>query len=341
MSATATPPKPDSRSKGNEFLDEAAGRNFLAALLAPLRIPAVEHRIDRAHVLALLGVIYLTTRLMKKDEVPLVPVHSVKMKIGAGLPGGNVGGPGGGSEGAKLEAQDDQPQEKPRDTPEVELQKKVQVSSLLPDLKYDPTALQKVAQSPNLQALAGLNEESRKRIAEKLAGKNGSDGSGNGKGDGSNGSGTGPGDATTSGSRSMRWTIIFKTNSGQDYLKQLSVFKAKLLIPEPPDFKSNRFFDDISQPNEGKPLKGQQLPGMEFTDGDATSASKIARALGLNYDPPNFTAFFPKEVEDELAAKERSYRNRREDQIFSTTFRVIERNGTYVITVTDQQTAKR
>jgi hypothetical protein len=341
MSPTASPPKPDNRSRVNEIPEEPPEETFWQRYSPHYEFPLSNIASIAVHVLALLGVIYLTTKLIKKPDVPTVPVKGIK--IGSGDRGGIVGGPGGGSDSSKREAQDDEPQDKPRDIPEVELNQRVdKIQALIPDVKFDPAALQKIAQSPNFQGLERLNEDSRRRLAEKLAGKSGTGGSGDATGDGSNkGPGKGPGDATTSGSRSMRWTIIFKTNSGKDYLKQLGAFKAKLLIPEPPKFKTNRFFDDISQPNEGKPLKGQDLPGMEFTDGDAASASKVARALGLDYDPPYFTAFFPKEVEDELAAKERSYRNRREDQIFSTTFRVIERNGDFVITVTDQQVSKR
>jgi len=136
--------------------------------------------------------------------------------------------------------------------------------------------------------------------------------------------------------RSARWTIVFKTDSGEQYLAQLNAFKAKVVVPEPPDWKKNRLFEKIIGKNQGEALDEQYLPEMYFTDSDKNSASKVARALGLDYDPPYFIAFFPKDVENELAAKERSYRNREEKDVHSTTFHVIERDGKFVIIVTDQ-----
>lgn len=157
--------------------------------------------------------------------------------------------------------------------------------------------------------------------------------------------GAGPGGMPSGGNResierSLRWTLIFKTTSGEDYLKQLAAFKAKVLIPKPPDWKSNLLFEELSPRGAGKPWRDQELPEMFFTDSDKTSAAKVARALGLDFDPPHFIAFFPKDVEDELAAQEKSYANRTEEQIHSTTFHVVPRNGKLVITVKEQKPVK-
>jgi len=58
--------------------------------------------------------------------------------------------------------------------------------------------------------------------------------------------------------------------------------------------------------------------------------------MGLNFSPPKFLAFFPKDIEEELATREREYRGRRENEIFSTTFKVLVRDGRPAIVVTDQ-----
>jgi hypothetical protein len=173
------------------------------------------------------------------------------------------------------------------------------------------------------QASRGLREQARARAWDRATQVRGRAEKG------------GPGDASTSGNRSVRWTILFRTQSGKDYLEQLNEFKAKIVIPEPPNWKTNILFEDILNP-KGKPLSNQDLPKMYFVDEDKVSAAKVAGALGLEFEPPHFIAFFPKEVEEMLAAKERAYRGRREDQIYSTTFRVLQQNGKYVITVTDQ-----
>ncbi len=141
-------------------------------------------------------------------------------------------------------------------------------------------------------------------------------------------------DSTTSSARSARWIINFKTDSGEDYLKQLAAFEAKLLIPQPPDWKKNIQFDEL-KPNAGKAQAGE-LPNMFFIDSDKGSAAKVAHALKLEIDPPHFVAYFPKKVEEDLAAKERAFHDRKEEEIRSTTFRVIERNGKYEMKVTDQ-----
>jgi hypothetical protein len=67
----------------------------------------------------------------------------------------------------------------------------------------------------------------------------------------------------------------------------------------------------------------------------------LAGALGLNFSPPAFLAFFPKDIEEELAAKERSFRGRKESEIFSTEFQVLMRDGKPTITVISQVPVRR
>jgi hypothetical protein len=94
-------------------------------------------------------------------------------------------------------------------------------------------------------------------------------------------------------------------------------------------------FKDLSRP-AGEAFKPEDLPALFFIDGEADSAGRLAKALGLDYSPPNFIAFFPKDVEDELAAKERAFANRKESEIESTKFKILIRDGKPFITVVDQ-----
>jgi hypothetical protein len=80
---------------------------------------------------------------------------------------------------------------------------------------------------------------------------------------------------------------------------------------------------------------------MYFSDSDPKSGKKIGDALGLKFSPPGFIAFFPKEVEEELARKERDFANRKESEIYSTTFRVMKKDGKFVMVVTDQVPIKK
>jgi hypothetical protein len=98
---------------------------------------------------------------------------------------------------------------------------------------------------------------------------------------------------------------------------------------------------DVLQPNSGKPYSKKDLPDMYFRDSDPESAAKVARALGLNFRPPYFIAFFPKNIEEELATKERNFRGLPEKQIFETKYKVQPRNGRYEITVVDQIPLKK
>ena len=66
----------------------------------------------------------------------------------------------------------------------------------------------------------------------------------------------------------------------------------------------------------------------------------VAGAVGLDFTPRTFWAFFPKSLEDELARKETGYRNKRADDIEETIFRVTVRGGRFELVV-DEQKMKR
>jgi len=295
------------------------------------------------HLLVVATIIIIATLLMKPVEKPPVPVRSITL---TDAPSGSLNGsPGSGGGDEKAEVTDERPEEPVRNIPKADLERvMVAASQWVPELKDNQDALKAMVESPNFKKLDGLNEDLKKRIAKGFGNPNGSgDNAGKGNtgeaGTGSGGKG-GP-DATSSGSRSSRWIITFKTNSGPDYLRQLSAFGAKIVVEEPPDWKRNRIFDDLINTNPGRLLgAGDALPEMSFVDDNKASVKRVAETLGVNFVPPRFIAFFPKDVEVQLAAKETAFRNRKEDQIYSTTFSVVERDGKYEIKVTDQ-VAKR
>ncbi len=295
------------------------------------------------HVVVVALVIFITTRLMKQEELPAVPTRGVTVidPVIGGI--GGEAGSGGGD--LKAEVNDERRRDLPRPIPAAELPQRIEIAKTFFEIKdQHPEDIKALAESLNSDKMFKSNEDAKRVIKQGFERR---PGEGENKGAGASkepGTGSGPGgvgDATSSGNRSSRWNITFRTSSGADYLKQLAFFEAKLLIPEPPTFQKNRYFDDLSTPNAGKPQGDVALPGMSFIDDNKNSARKIAAALGLDFAPPEFYAFFPKKIEDELAAKERAYRNRKEEQISSTTFSIIERNGTYEIKVTDQVAKRR
>jgi hypothetical protein len=339
--AATTSPKPSDRPEADEPPPLPPEERFWQKYSPHYEFPIANVASIALHVGVFALAIYIVTQLLpKKDDKPAVPVRGMLVKNDSA--GGLAGDTGGGGAEHKEAADNETPQDPKRTVPEAELKKElITASAWLPEMKDNPDGLKRIIESPGYDKLRDLNDDLKKRLAQGVGGTKGkgdNPGAGAGKdpGPGAGGPG-GPGDATSSGNRSMRWVIVFKTASGKDYLEQLNAFQAKIVVPEPPDWKKNLLFEDIVGDNPvGKPLRDQDLPEMYFKDEDRNSAAKVAAALGLNHKPPYFIAFFPKEIENELATKERSYRNRKEEEIYSTTFRVLNRDGRYVITVTDQ-----
>jgi hypothetical protein len=171
------------------------------------------------------------------------------------------------------------------------------------------------------------------------------------KGDGKDGQGGegGPGAGTGTGSdstraRTLRWIIAFKTLGGRDYLDQLQGFGAKVIVPMA-DGKTMMLFRSLAgSPPQGKIMTESdwnELSGLvQFNDYTALSRSQVGEALGMGNLPKGFWAFFPKEVEKELARKEVAHQQRRSEDIEETKFEVVNRNGKYEMVVT-RQTLKK
>jgi hypothetical protein len=328
--STNSPPAPSVNSSNTPHLkppDQRFWRKYSPHYEFPISTVATV----AVHVAAIAIIIYIVTTLLQQEEtVPPVPIRSVTVEN----PGDGSGEAGGGG-GSPEEATESRVRDPERQIPEEKLDKyAISASAWILDFKDDPEALKAIAKSVNFEKLDDVNDDAKKVIGKSFTKRGDGDGKGTGGAEGPGKGNSGP-DPTSSGGRSSRWIITFKTSNGQDYLRQLTAFEAKLLIPQPPDWKRNLQFDDLTTPNAGK-AQGDDLPPMYFIDSEPRSASKVARTLGLNFDPPRFIAFFPKKVEEQLAAMERDYRGVREDQIQETTFRVLERDGKYEIKVADQ-----
>jgi hypothetical protein len=77
---------------------------------------------------------------------------------------------------------------------------------------------------------------------------------------------------------------------------------------------------------------------LKFADSRAEAVRGVAGALSLDYMPKIFFAFFPRDFENELARKERAYRNRRVEDIEQTVFRITVRDGKVQVEVVEQTT---
>jgi len=282
-------------------------------------------------VLILLA-LWLLSRLAISDKTP-VPMRVMKVSDDGEGPEGRGGG--GGTN--RKEDVDPVRQNLPKDVPQAKIEEAVpELKKFFPNIPTNQQGL-RPQDLPSVPKFAGLDPDLQRKLLEGMNGKKGS-----GAGDGSGGPGPeGPGggnspDPSSSASRAIRWELNFRTQSGEDYLAQLRAMKATLLIPQPPDWKTHKSYRLADGDLRGEEFDIAKLPGLHFIDDDAGSASRLARSMGLNFSPPKFLAFFPKDIEEELATREREFRGRKESEIFSTTFKILIRDGRPTIVVTEQ-----
>lgn len=281
-------------------------------------------------------VMYLLAQLSFSDKV-MPPMRPMTV---TGADDGESEGKQGSGGGDMVENVNphEVPMDPMRNIPQATLDNvKQEIKDFVPTIPQADDA-PKIEELPAFKKIAQLNDDIRKKLLEGKSGERGK-GPDNGKGtQPEDGSGTGgKGNAESSKSRGIRWELIFKTESGRDYVAQLAAMKATLVIPQPADWKTSKAYRNIGEANPvGEAFSMDNMPGLYFIDDSADSAAKVAKALGLNFAPPIFIAFFPKDVEEELAAKERAFRKRKEGDIFSTKFKILIRDGRYEIVVVDQ-----
>lgn len=208
----------------------------------------------------------------------------------------------------------------------------------------DPINGQLPVAASNAAAYARLD----KSVADKLLGIGGQKGSGPGAGKGyDNSDGKGPGGtgADSTRARGLRWVLRFRVAGGEDYVDQLHAMGAEILIPLSSDrdciivtdLKSSGS-QRMATDTDFKRLAGK----IQFSDGRRDQVRDVLAALGVKNagQAKAFWAFFPKELEDDLARKETGYRNRRAEDIDETVFSVTKRAGRFEILVVDQSAKK-
>jgi hypothetical protein len=174
------------------------------------------------------------------------------------------------------------------------------------------------------------------RIRDLIAGKGkgrvgggGGEGRGQGTGKGNNrGAGVDSGNVSMRQKRQLRWSMVFGTHSGEDYLRQLAGLNAILAVPTGEE--EYVFYRDLhQQPAKAEPGQLSQMNQIYWTDEQSHSVRNLSRALGLAYVPSHIIAFFPPELERKLREKERQAYSGNEENIRETNFRIERRNGQY------------
>ena len=194
----------------------------------------------------------------------------------------------------------------------------------------------------NLSDVARQANDRLNAIAKGKAGPGVGGGEGGGEGTGignEKGPGSGKGTIATE-KRRLRWTMIFRTYSGNDYLKQLQDLGAILATPEGTDeFLVYRELG--KRPVIGRKEDVGQLPGLRWIDDRADSVPALALSMGLRFRPPYIVAYFPIKLEEQLRKLEKERFAGDENDIEETVFRIEQRpGGKYVPVVHDLRRRK-
>jgi hypothetical protein len=270
-------------------------------------------------------------------------VEAVRFESGGG--GGKAHGVGGGK-GVDTRPPEEAGKEisnNPDENPPAETTRRPDLDRIkAPDFqaRFDPEAIRYINQPnppPNLGKIALLDESVRRKIqpgkpqnAGKGGGGSGSgggtgDGRGKGEGDGS-GDGKGKGTLTQREKRMLRWTMLFSTNNGPDYLAQLRGLGAILAIPvkETAEGREYKIVRNLNSPAQLLDEDIGNIQRIYWIDDKPPAVRDIMGALGLSIRPSHFVAFMPEELENKLFELERARAGGRpEEKINETKFRVV------------------
>jgi hypothetical protein len=273
----------------------------------------------------------------------------VRLDTGGGG-GKKTGTDGTGDGGTPKEVADEQKPDIPKtsetEVVRPELKDVVETPKLPAQETKDANARFIKEATENARAFSSLDEEMRKKLREGLTqAPKGKGGPGTGGGEGK-GTGTGTGDGRGSGNstltqrekRMLRWTMMFDTRSGHDYLRQLRGLGAILAIPKDRSSSDYWVIRDLgAHPPQLLDEDVRQLQRIFWIDDKPASVASVMHALGLNMNPDRFVAFMPQELEEKLFEMELRYQGRREDDIEETVFQVRVINGRYTPFVMSQR----
>jgi hypothetical protein len=269
-------------------------------------------------------------------------------------PGGGGGNPEGVGTGPGIGAGSDQVPDAPLPdvdhpvdvgpVPREQLVEARQAAVQLPEFKDSGVEDLLTVAGQNVDRILKLPARTRSKLRDGLAAGKGGGGPGSGGGTGS-GVGTGTGDAEGAGRgseqrerRVLRWTMIFNTQNGDDYARQLHALGAILAVPDPRSPDQYLVIRDLrSRPVNPQPEDLAQIKRIYWIDDKPASVRSLSGALGLNPVPERIVAFFPVELERDLLNLELKYRNKKEHEIVETRFEVRRSGATYVPVVVSQR----
>jgi hypothetical protein len=281
-----------------------------------------------------------------------LPVEAVRLGGGGGNPHGVGDAPNKGAPveaGGPTEDKSTSPiAEAPTPRPELPTE-----AGAKKDFKFDETATRIIQRSDSdgAQAFRRLNQANQRvRLPDKESGYGrGGKGSGGGSGDGvgtgtGNARGEGSGTLTQREKRMLRWSMVFDTSSGRDYVSQLSGLGAILAVPvrEAGNATEYKIIRDLN----ARPAKLidedlSKIQRIYWVDDKAQSVNDVMAILGVQLRPSHFVAFMPEELEQKLFKMEKDWlakknAGRTEDDIVETRFRIKRTGGRYEPEVVNQ-----
>ena len=272
-----------------------------------------------------------------------LPVEAVRLDLGGG--GGDTRASGTGEgRGQKVEeagAKNEQPATpEPNDTARPDLPK-TDPGPRLP-FKFDDVAKRYIQRSDTASSRAIQELEKaniRVRLPDGKEARQGKGGTGSGGGSGAGegtgvggGKGEGLGNLTQREKRMLRWSMLFNTASGPDYVSQLQGLGAILAIPvrEDANGRDYRLIHDLA----ARPAKLvnediSKIQRIYWIDDKEQSVRDVLTVLGVRLPrvPSHFVAFMPEELEKKLFELEKDYLKKHnpghsEDDILETRFRI-------------------
>jgi hypothetical protein len=277
-----------------------------------------------------------------------LPVEAVRLETGGGggRPTGVEGGSGTPTAPKEVGPDDAQPPKDPGTAP-PEKRPDLKVQGPKTETFPDPAAMRYVTQA-DTDAMRAFHRLKDANVRIRLPdgpdnpgpkgkagpGEGGGQGDGKGPGTGS-GRGEGGGKLTQREKRMLRWSMLFNTNSGPDYVDQLRHLHAILAIPvaETEAGKDYRLVRDLSR-RPAQLLKEDlsKIQRIYWIDDKPDSVQQVMATLGLQLMPSHFVAFMPEDLENKLFQLEKArlnkdYPGRTEDDIAETKFKI--KRGSY------------
>lgn len=312
------------------------------------------------HILlfGLLGLMAWLGAVLFNHSSRTLPVEAVRLDLGGGgSPQGKGDGPNNGPTPVEAggPSQDNATEDAPSEdtTPPKEIKVKPPGPQVEPQFDRESIRFLQDTTSESAKTFQKLRDVTSKiRVPDRKpsgygkGGKGEGGGSGDGKGTGTgNGEGPGRGTLTQREKRMLRWTMLFNTNSGANYVAQLQGLGAILAIPvhESKNERDYKIVRDLSA--RPAPLVKEDISKIQriyWIDNSPQSVHDVLNTLGIKLRrvPSHFVAFMPEELEQKLHDLEKNYLEQHyprssEDNITETKFRINVRDGKYEPEVLD------